>query len=228
MDARIEGRLALGDSLSGNIQIGFNHLNLFTPSGLENLFIGNQSGRVHTSGERNTYIGNDSGRGSTSATNNTFVGVLSGQAIDGGDRNTFIGYSAGYNNSNSNNVFLGNEAGFRNTLGRGNVFIGYAAAFNESGSNRLYIENTNSATPLIYGEFDSDKAGINWDSTIPLPATLSVNGTIHISETAKLEPLSSPPSTCMTPTEYGLMYYDNSVSPHTLKLCTDTGWNDLN
>ncbi|MDX1479298.1 MAG: tail fiber domain-containing protein, partial [Saprospiraceae bacterium] len=43
----------------------------------------------------------------------------------------------------------------------GSVFIGKQAGFNETASNRLYIENSSSATPLIYGEFDNDVLRVN-------------------------------------------------------------------
>ena len=39
--------------------------------------------------------------------------------------------------------------------------LGYQAGYSETGSNKLYIENSNSATPLIYGEFDNDLVKIN-------------------------------------------------------------------
>jgi hypothetical protein len=43
----------------------------------------------------------------------------------------------------------------------GNVFIGHRAGYNETGNNKLYIENSDSSSPLIYGEFDNDLVSIN-------------------------------------------------------------------
>ena len=43
----------------------------------------------------------------------------------------------------------------------GNVFLGNQAGLNETGANRLYIENSNTSTPLIYGEFDKNIVTIN-------------------------------------------------------------------
>ena len=40
-------------------------------------------------------------------------------------------------------------------------FLGYNSGFNETGSNRLYISNSNTTTPLIYGEFDNNIVKIN-------------------------------------------------------------------
>jgi hypothetical protein len=48
------------------------------------------------------------------------------------------------------------------------VLIGYEAGNAETGSNKLYIENSNSTTPLIYGEFDND--------------ILRVNGTLQVND----------------------------------------------
>ena len=52
--------------------------------------------------------------------------------------------------------------------GSNNVFIGYQAGYAETNSNKLYIENSNSTTPLIYGEFDNNLLQIN--------GTLNMNG----------------------------------------------------
>ena len=54
-------------------------------------------------------------------------------------------------------VAIGYGAGSGLTSGSGCVFIGYLAGSQETiGSNKLYIENSNSAEPLIYGEFDNN------------------------------------------------------------------------
>jgi hypothetical protein len=34
--------------------------------------------------------------------------------------------------------------------------LGILAGSQETGSNKLYIDNTNTTTPLIYGDFSSD------------------------------------------------------------------------
>ena len=58
-------------------------------------------------------------------------------------------------NSGDKNTALGSNAGASNITGTGNVFIGNAAGQNETTSDNLYISNTNTATPLIKGKFDS-------------------------------------------------------------------------
>jgi hypothetical protein len=46
------------------------------------------------------------------------------------------------------------------------VFIGFGSGKNETGSHKLYIDNNYNATPLIYGDFSSDKIGINTKNLI--------------------------------------------------------------
>ena len=66
-------------------------------------------------------------------------------------------------------------AGYSNITGSSNVFLGYNAGYNETGSNKLYIANTNTNTPLIYGDFSAGTLGIG--TSVPGSA-LSVNGGI--------------------------------------------------
>ncbi|RMG01355.1 MAG: hypothetical protein D6726_09650, partial [Nitrospirae bacterium] len=122
----------------------------------------------------NTYYGNGAGASlvTTScttndcATANAFFGFASGNYTEGGDLNTFIGDFAGFKNtSGDNNTFLGYGAGYTNQTGSSNVFIGFKAGYNETGSNKLYIDNSDTSSPLIYGDFTdgSEKVKINGD-----------------------------------------------------------------
>jgi hypothetical protein len=84
-----------------------------------------------------------------------------------GNDNTFLGYYSGYNNvstdgtNGSGNTFVGYQAGRSSGTGSNNVFIGMNAGNGESGSDKLIIDNTGSASPLIYGEFNNFKLRIN-------------------------------------------------------------------
>jgi len=81
--------------------------------------------------------------------------------------NVCIGKNAGYENTiGSNNVCIGKNAGYNNDTGSGSIFIGCDAGSGAAGavSNRLYIANSNTSTPLIYGEFDNNNLGINLKS----------------------------------------------------------------
>ena len=119
----------------------------------------------------------------------------------------------------SNNVAIGNEAGYGKytsttepfTSGSNNVFIGNKAGYNERGSNKLYISNSDTNTPLIYGDFSSKKLTINGSLTTTGAATvgslsagsgsisggaisgtsLSSSGTATISGTATVGSLST-------------------------------------
>ena len=64
---------------------------------------------------------------------------------------------------------VGRNAGY-NALGSDNVFIGNQAGFSETGSNTLYIDNSNTATPLIKGDFATD--------ALTVTGTLAVTGNI--------------------------------------------------
>lgn len=176
--AKIDGRLSIGDSISGNIFIGYNSGNFgsTTPSALNNIFIGNNAGSFHTSGERNTFIGESTGLQNQTGSNNTFIGMLSGTANKFGRRNTFLGNSSGYSNIyGDDNVYIGTQTAFNNTTGNNNVFIGFNAGFNELTSNKLYIENSRNNDPLIYGEFDNDLVKINGTLQITKIDTISTH-----------------------------------------------------
>lgn len=107
-------------------------------------------------------VGND---GTTTGLRNTFVGSYAGTAFTTADRSVIIGYGAGFKTTTGDyNTMIGYQSGYNNVSGASNVFLGYQAGLNETGSNKLYIENSNSATPLIYGDFSAN--------------TLTVNGTL--------------------------------------------------
>jgi hypothetical protein len=131
-----------------------------TTSGTSNTFIGYQSGYTNVVGAYNTFVGNLSGKNSTGSSN-TFIGLEAGYTNVGGGANLFAGRAAGYSNSaGNNNTLLGYGAGYKVT-GSGNVMVGYMAGFNETGSNKLYIANSNTATPLIYGDFSTSRLVFN-------------------------------------------------------------------
>ena len=136
-------------------------------TGNYNIAIGHQASKNLT-GSYNIALGTFAGINSTSGSYNTFIGRSAGYNHSTGSTNIAIGRNAGYNlGAGANNVMLGRDAGY-NYSGSSSVFIGYQAGYNETNDNRLYIENSNAASPLIYGEFDNDKVQIN--------GTLNING----------------------------------------------------
>jgi len=179
-DARVEGKLNIDDG-TNSIYIGRNAgvNNTITSNGA-NTLVGVESGFDLTTGFSNTFVGYRSGFNFTSGTSNCAIGELSGWNLQTGSNNTLLGVNAGYNvNSSWNNTIIGTSAGSASGLGYDNVFIGFSAGNNntgtanifigsragqnESGSNKLYIENSNSSTPLIWGDFSTNDVRINGD-----------------------------------------------------------------
>jgi hypothetical protein len=148
-------------------------------SGFDNTFIGYRAGYSNTTGDANTFIGIAAGTNNSTGVYNTLLGYYAGRSNTIGCNNTILGYNAGfYNTSGSGNIFVGWQAGGSNTTGYGNtiigaeagsnnisginnVFLGHYAGYDETGSNKLYIDNSNISSPLIYGDFSTDKLGIN-------------------------------------------------------------------
>ncbi len=154
--------------------------------GLRNIVLGQNAGNLISTGDDNIFMGVNSGAANTTELNNVFIGAASGQ-LTTGTENVFIGSSAGrYTKTTcNNNVAVGFQAGTggngnqpttgdnNTSIGykagelmegsaSGNVFLGYLAGSQlTTASNKLYIENSNSATPLIYGDFAADSVRIH-------------------------------------------------------------------
>ena len=134
----------------------------FNTTGANNVFTGNKAGYTNTTGGSNIFTGYQTGYSNTTGNNNLFNGNQAGYSNTTGYGNVFNGYRAGYDNTSGKyNLFNGYRAGYNNTTGDYNIFLGYQSGHNETGSNKLYIENSSSATPLIYGEFDNDIVKVN-------------------------------------------------------------------
>ncbi len=150
-------------------------------SGGNNTFIGTSAGRLAVGGN-NTFVGEGAGYAfpnENSGVRNTYIGQKAGAFTSTGNYNVMIGFNAGYlNYEGSNNTFLGYDAGHNVHAGSGNVFIGHEAGYNVNNvSNKLYIDNSNTSSPLIYGEFDNHRVVINGNNTDnTLNYTFYVNG----------------------------------------------------
>ena len=130
----------------------------------------------------NVILGQSAGNNLTTGDGikNVLLGIDAGTILDG-DSNVGIGYRSLYSSNNTNktvaigglalgtlgsgeyNVALGGLAGATLTAGSGNIFLGYGAGPTNSytDSNKLYINNQASATPLIYGDFDTGQVTFN-------------------------------------------------------------------
>lgn len=147
-----------GNNLS-NVFIG-NNTGLVNDGGIDNIGLGSNSLVSNTFGTYNIGIGRYTLGSNIDGGNNTAIGTYSLRFNSNGGNNTALGYSAGYYATGSSNVFLGNNAGFNNE-GSSNVFIGNEAGKDEIGSNKLYIDNSSTTTPLILGNFSTNKVSIN-------------------------------------------------------------------
>jgi hypothetical protein len=155
---------ATNGSATENTGIGNRAIQNLT-TGTNNVALGSQAMR-YGNGDNNTAIGSYAGNSTNttgSGSNNVSIGNGAGSVVSGSN-NTFIGTAAGGNTiSGGNNVMLGLSAGEQVYSGSSNVFIGYQAAqaATSTTSNKLYIENSNSETPLIWGDFSNDYVNIN-------------------------------------------------------------------
>lgn len=160
-------------------------------------FIGFESGlNDDLSSNSNTAIGNRTLYSNTTGSNNLANGSLALFTNTTGALNVANGGAAMYKNTyGSENVALGYATLFNNTSGNRNVAIGYEAGFYETGSDKLYISNSNTTTPLIYGDFNSDLLVINGflrpalddkytlgNSSLRWKALYATNGTIQTSD----------------------------------------------
>lgn len=154
-------------------------------SGGDNTALGASALSVNTSGSNNTAIGSGTLIGNTSHNNNTAVGKSTLANVTGAD-NVGLGYNAGASAGTGNqNTLIGSGAG--QTIGNasGDVMIGYQAGANETNSNKLYIANSNTATPLIGGDFSA--------------GTLNFNGYVTLlASTTSLASLNIPSGTAPT------------------------------
>ena len=136
-----------------------------------NTFIGQYSGGNNTDGGSHVMVGHSTGRYNVGGWNNTYIGYGAGRGAGSNSPtdNTFIGWSAGYAvTSGGDNTFLGKQAGEDITTGSRNVLLGHAAgeSWMTDENDILVIDNTNTASPLIYGDFDGN--------------ALTINGTLHV------------------------------------------------
>ena len=149
-------------------------------TGYFNLFIGDKAGQLNNGGQKNTFVGSQSGQANISGGYNslfgynagitstgyynTVVGADCGFYIQANSGNTLMGAYAGEYFVGDNNTIIGYKAGQNyatQRTGDGNVFIGsLAGSSSGSISNKLYIANSNTNTPLIYGDFSTNNVGL--------------------------------------------------------------------
>jgi trimeric autotransporter adhesin len=127
------------DFSPANIFLGLNSGNSTT--GLNNLFLGNQSGYSHTTGYDNVFMGTEAGYYCNGPWN-VLIGYQAGKgtSVNTGSSNVCIGQGAGQSiNGAIHNVYIGRLSGNDNATGTGNVYLGSAAGRNNTGSNNTFL-----------------------------------------------------------------------------------------
>jgi len=141
------------------VAIGTN--SLYFNNGNFNVGIGVSALQSNTSGQRNIAIGAQALINSTTSSSNIAIGYTALKTNVTGSGLTAIGSEALLNSTGNNNTAIGTASGYTNSTGSGNLFLGYQAGYSETGSNTLYISNSNTTTPLIWGDFSNKDIGIN-------------------------------------------------------------------
>jgi hypothetical protein len=184
----------------------------YSATGVDCTYLGYAAGQRLTSGTQNTCVGSQAGYGATTFTagNLTAVGFKAGYAITTGNQNTLIGSSAG--------------AGL--TSGGSNVMIGYQAGSAETtNSNKLYIANSNTATPLIYGDFSTPAITIN--GSLTATGAIKQDGTAGVVCANAALPTNATAGFLFIPTCAGPPTGAPSNPTGTVALVFDTTNNDL-
>lgn len=154
------GRRSMDSLTSGtqNVAAGVDSLGGLT-TGNYNFGLGSQTLLLLQTGSDNTGIGREALKNcGTAVINNVGIGSRALNNV-AGNSNVGIGFEALEDATGSSSVGVGRRAG-EASAGNG-VFLGDHAGRNETGSHKLYIANTDTATPLIYGEFDNEVLQFN-------------------------------------------------------------------
>ncbi len=131
----------------------------YTGSAAEkNVALGNNNLKFNTTGTVNTAVGNEALNKNITGGANVASGAGSLFGNESGSNNTAIGYESGQKSNGSGNVFIGNRAGANELIG----------------NDKLYISNTDTDTPLIYGEFDTQSVKVN--GSVEITGSITVTG----------------------------------------------------
>ena len=178
------GYEALKSYSGGNGNIAIGNLSQTNGTGNENTTVG--GGQALTTGSFNTSVGNRSLKSLSTGIHNAVFGRAGIEQNTDGSYNTIVGSNTADSlTTGNNNTIVGYQAGSTATSLTASVFIGYQAGKFETNSDRLYVSNSDTTTPLIYGEFDNSIVEINGDLIVSSLASMSGN-LITTDETGKL------------------------------------------
>jgi trimeric autotransporter adhesin len=175
------GGSSLFKNTSGSQNVGIGAETLYeNTQGSYNMGLGTFALYANTLGNNNVGVGSQALIRNQTGNSNVGIGSNALSNIVAVSNNVAIGQDAlTLNTAGSNNTAIGHNAGFA-ASGASNVFIGFSAGYNEIGSNLLYIANSNTANPLIKGNFSSNWLRVNskttgylavgdFDATTPMP-----------------------------------------------------------
>lgn len=133
-----------------------------TSTAAQNSFYGAGAGYYCGQGSYNTAIGFCAGQHISADSHNTYIGYNAAHYLLHGSMNTVLGAGAmdhslgGYDDTANVNIIIGHNA-FYDDGGDSNVIIGNQALASSAFkiNKTFYLDNKNTATPLMYGRFDS-------------------------------------------------------------------------
>lgn len=164
--------LTTGDA---NVAIGQGVISGIT-SGSNNVVIGDNALNGASNTSSVVAVGNNAGKDATSTFGGGYFGSGAGQ---GTSAYCFaFGEQALRNNTGANSNAFGALAGYGNT-GANSNFFGFKAGMGNTRNYSLYIDNDETFVPLIGGQFDNNRVGINTNIN-SIDHTLTVTGTAKI------------------------------------------------
>ena len=237
------GAFALFNCLTGthNFALGFQALLNNTSN--SNTALGTQALFNNTTGGQNFGLGTYALFNNITGSANVAIGyaVLLNSILS---NNVAIGGSAGSNCTGDRNVLIGVSAGYNQQTGRGSVLIGYLAGYgtalhnkagcviignqagqNENTSNKLYIANSNTATPLIYGEFDTWRLAFGNQYAVDKYGQLThASGQFAAVGDAQDSRFVVRRYVEHTDAAWHVLYPDGGTTPERLTIAAETGW----
>jgi len=206
---------ALIDNTTGtdNVAVGQSTLT-HNICGINNVAIGTSALFGNTCGCINIAFGLAALFNNMSGCNNIGIGQHTLQDNTTGCNNVGIGICSLYNNSSGcNNFGIGNFTLLNNSTGCNNIAIGLCAGYSETGSDKLYIANTDTANPLIYGDFAAKCIKINGNLIITGNTTgsTSILSPIILGSTCVCSPIVCSSSCIITPKIYGGILNNSTI-----------------
>lgn len=170
--------------------IGYQTAENCSGSGVYNIFIGYQAALqtgVYATGNHSIGLGYQSLIYATELESQIALGQQT-LMYSTGSYNTAIGIGAG-KYANTRNIMIGYQSGMA-TNGSDNIYLGYQVGKTSlTGSNQLAIDVTDTANPLIYGEFDNNILRFNAETTITgslyANSGVFVTGSLEVSGSTK-------------------------------------------